>query len=453
MGDHEQSSASVSQLPPTSGPPVAAVARSRVLAWAMWDFGATAINAIVITFVFSVYLTSAVGDDLPGGTSPASWLGRALAAAGLVVALLAPVTGVLVDAPARRRRALTILTGLIVLFTASLSLIRDDHRYLWPGLILLACTAACSELATVPYNAMLRELSTPQTSGRVSGFGLALGYFGSVLALLVVYLGFISGEGDTRGLLALPSADGQNVRASMLLVAAWFVLFALPLLISAPRAPNALEQEPSRRVGFFGAYRQLGREVRREWQRDRNVVYYLGASAIFRDGLTGVFTFGAVLGVNVYGVSPADVLLFGVAACVVAAVGSVVGGRADDRVGSKRVIVVSLVAMILVGLTLMMLSGVMAFWVCGLLLCLFIGPTLSSARTLMMRMTAHGKEGVTFGLYTTAGRAATFLAPWLFSMAIDIFDSQRAGMGGLVLVLVLGLIAFIPVQVARQPVA
>lgn len=436
----------MSKVPSTTGPPADTVARSRVLAWAMWDFGATAINAIVVTFVFSVYLTSTVGDDLPGDTSPASWLGRALAAAGLVVALLAPVTGVWVDAPVRRRRALTVLTGLVVLFTASLSLIRDDHRYLWPGLILLACTAACSELATVPYNAMLRELSTPQTSGRVSGFGLALGYFGSVLALLVVYLGFISGDGDSRGLLGLPAADGQNVRASMLLVAAWFALFALPLLISVPKA---LDQQPPPRVGFFGAYRRLWGEVRGEWQRDRNVVYYLGASAIFRDGLTGIFTFGAVLGVTVYGVSQADVLLFGVAACVVAAVGSVVGGRADDRVGSKRVIIASLVSMIVVGVVLMTLSGATAFWVCGLLLCLFIGPTLSSARTLMMRMTAHGKEGVTFGLYTTVGRAATFLAPWLFSLSIDIFDSQRAGMGGLVLVLVLGLVAFLPVRVGR----
>ncbi|MDG4667843.1 MFS transporter [Mycobacterium sp. 236(2023)] len=435
----------MSEVSPTTGPPATAT-RSRVVAWAMWDFGATAINAIVITFVFTVYLTSAVGDDLPGDTTPASWLGRALAAAGLVVALLAPVTGVWVDAPARRRRALAILTGLVVLLTASLSLIRDDYHYLWPGLILLACTAACSELATVPYNAMLRDLSTPETSGRVSGFGLALGYFGSVLALLVVYLGFISGDGDTRGLLGLPVEDGQNVRAAMLLVAAWFALFALPLLISTPR--HAQETPP--RVGFFGAYRRLWQEVRAEWRRDRNVVYYLGASAIFRDGLTGVFTFGAVLGVNVYGVSQADVLLFGVAACVVAALGSVVGGRADDRVGSKPVIVASLIAMIVVGLVLMVLSGVMAFWACGLLLCLFIGPTLSSARTLMMRMAAHGKEGVTFGLYTTAGRAATFLAPWLFSVFIDVFDSYRAGMGGLVLVLALGLLLFLPVRTPQR---
>ncbi|MCZ0729842.1 MFS transporter [Mycolicibacterium iranicum] len=437
----------MSDVSRTTGPPTDTATRSRVAAWAMWDFGATAINAIVITFVFTVYLTTTVGDDLPGDTTPASWLGRALALAGLVVALLAPVTGVWVDAPSRRRRALAILTGMVVLLTASLSLIRDDHRYLWPGLILLACTAACSELATVPYNAMLRELSTPLTSGRISGFGLALGYFGSVLALLVVYLGFISGDGETRGLLALPVDDGQNVRAAMLLVAAWFALFALPLLILTPS--HAQEKPP--RVGFLSAYRRLWQEVRAEWRRDRNVVYYLVASAVFRDGLTGVFTFGAVLGVNVYEVSQADVLLFGVAACVVAALGAVVGGRVDDRVGSKPVILASLVAMIVVGLTLMVLSGVMAFWVCGLLLCLFIGPTLSSARTLMMRMAAHGKEGVTFGLYTTAGRAATFLAPWLFSLFIDVFDSYRAGMGGLVLVLVLGLVLFLPVHAPHRP--
>lgn len=420
-----------------------AATRFRVLAWALWDFGATAINAIVVTFVFSVYLTNTVGDDLPGDTSPASWLGRALTLAGLVVALMAPVTGIWVEAPARRRRVLAALTGLVVVLTASMSLIRDDHRYMWPGLALLACTAACSELATVPYNALLRQLSTPQNSGRISGFGLALGYFGSVLALLVVYLGFISGDGDTRGLLDLPIADGQNVRAAMLLVAAWFGLFALPLLVTVP-APDT--GEAPQRVRVLAAYRRLWTEVRAEWRRDRNFVYYLGASAVFRDGLAGVFTFGAILGVNVYGVSQADVLLFGVAASVVAATGAVVGGHVDDRIGSKRVILVSLTAMIIIGTTLMALSGAAVFWACGLALCLFIGPTLSSARTLMLRMADHGKEGVAFGLYTMAGRAATFLAPALFAIFIDVFGADRAGMGGLMVVLLLGLLAMLAVQ-------
>jgi UMF1 family MFS transporter len=77
--------------------------RSQVVAWALWDCGATGVNAVVITFVFSVYLTEQVGSGLPGPTTPASWLGRVLTIAGLFVALLAPATGIWVDATHRRR--------------------------------------------------------------------------------------------------------------------------------------------------------------------------------------------------------------------------------------------------------------------------------------------------------------------------------------------------------------
>jgi UMF1 family MFS transporter len=424
-------------------------ARSRVVAWALWDCGATGVNAVVVTFVFSVYLTEQVGAGLPGPTTPASWLGRVLTVAGLGVAVLAPATGIWVNAPSRRRKALALLTGVVVAMTSAMSLIRADYHYLWPGLVLLALTAACSDLATVPYNAMLRQMSTGETSGRISGLGSAAGYLGSVLLLLIVYFGFIQGDGDTRGLLGLAAADGGNVRAAMLLAAAWLALFGWPLLVSV-RPPASVDPGPAA-VGFLGAYRALWEEVKGEWRRDRNVVYYLLASAVFRDGLTGVFAFGAVLGVSVYGVSQADVLVFGVCASIVAAIGAVLGGLLDDRVGSKPVIVGSLTAMIVVGLALLALSGAMAFWICGLLLCLFVGPTLASARALMLRMSAEGKEGVAFGLYTTTGRAVSFLAPWMFFTFIDLFNTDRAGMAGICVVLAAGLAAMmIAVRVPRE---
>ena len=126
------------------------------------------------------------------------------------------------------------------------------------------------------------------------------------------------------------------------------------------------------------------------------------------------------------------------------------GGLIDDRLGSKPVIVGSLVAMIAVGLTLMTLSGPVAFWICGLLLCLFIGPTQSSARTLMLRMSADGKEGVAFGLYTTTGRAVSFLAPTLISLFIDWFGAVRAGIGGLLVVLAIGLAAMVAVHAPHR---
>ena len=380
-----------------------------------------------------------------GQPSPASWLGRALALAGFIVAVFAPVTGVLVQAASRRRATLTLLTISAAILTAAMSLIRPHPSYLLAGLALLAATAACLDLATVPYNAMLRQLSTPLTSGRISGFGAAAGYFGSVLLLLVVYFGFVAGSGPHRGLLGIPADDGQNVRAAMLMTAAWLVVFAAPLMFTAHRI-GAVGTAPVARLGLLGAYRKVWTDLSAEWRRDRNLVYYLISSAVFRDGLTGVFAFGAVLGVSVYGLSQADVLLFGVAACVVAAVGAVVGGHVDDRVGSKPVIVTSLISMLVIGVVLLTLSGPLAFWVCGLLLCLFIGPTHSAARTMLLRMCTHGHEGVAFGLYTMTGRAATFLAPWMFFTFVDAFGTDRAGLAGLLVVLGTGLIAVLWVR-------
>jgi UMF1 family MFS transporter len=101
----------------------------------------------------------------------------------------------------------------------------------------------------------------------------------------------------------------------------------------------------------------------------------------------------------------------------------------------------------------MALSGAAAFWVSGLLLCLFIGPAQSSARTLLLRMTSHGKEGMAFGLYTMTGRAVAPLAPFMFSTFVTVFGADRAGIGGLMLVLAAGAIAMVAVRVPRQAVA
>ena len=197
-----------------------------------------------------------------------------------------------------------------------------------------------------------------------------------------------------------------------------------------------------------------GRRSNAEWQRDRNLVYFLGASALYRDGLAAILAFGAVLGVNVYGISQANVLIFGVAASVVAAVGSILGGFVDHRIGSKaghhRDHWSSMVG---VELALLALSGPLAFWVGGLLLGLFIGPALSSSRALLLQMADDGKEGVAFGLYTMTGRAVSFIAPWLFSVFVDGFGAVRAGWGGISLVLIAGLVAMLVVRVPPRRAA
>ncbi|WP_280511827.1 MFS transporter [Nocardia farcinica] len=423
-----------------------AAGRGQVVAWGLWDWGSSAFHAVILTFVFSVYLTDTVGDDLPGDVSASAWLGWALGLAGLVVALTAPISGQWFDAAAKRKRALGVLTTVVVAAMTAMFFVHDDHRDLWLGLALLAVGSAAFELANVPYNAMLRQVSTPATVGRVSGFGWAMGYFGGIFLLLICYFGFIAGDGDTRGLLGIPTDDGLNIRLIAVLAAVWFAAFALPVMFAVPELPRTTADPGAERAGLLGSYRVLWRDLRELWAVDRRTVWFLLASAVFRDGLAGVFTFGAVLAVRVYGIDDADVLLFGIAANVVAALGAIAAGRFDDRVGPKAVIVGSLAAMLVCGLALLVVSGPVLFWVFGLLLTIFVGPAQASARSFLARLAPPGREGQLFGLYTTTGRAVSFLAPALFGFFVWAFDAERAGIVGLLVVLGAGLLVLLPVR-------
>lgn len=424
----------------------AAGGRGRVLAWGLWDWGSSAFNAVLGTFVFAVYLTGTVGDDLPGEVSANSWLGYGLGASGLLVAVLAPVIGQRADESGRRRRSVAVWTALVVACSAAMFLVRDDHRWFALGLALLALGSVFLEFATVSYNALLVAVSTPATVGRVSGFGWAMGYLGGIVALLGVYLGLIV---DGGGLAGVPTADGFNIRLVALLAAAWFAVFAVPLLLWVPEPPPEPTPGPrpgAGRRGLGATYRVVLTDLRALYRRAPHTVYFLVASALFRDGVNAIFAFGGVLAVTVYGVDAADVLVFGVAANVTAAAGALAAGRLDDTIGPKAVIVGSLAGMLAAGAALLVASGPTAFWVLGLFLTLFVGPAQSSSRTFLARLAPAGHEGQLFGLYATTGRAVSFLAPTLVAVCTQVFASDRAGIAGILLVLGVGLLAVWPVR-------
>src|SRR5690606_19611409 len=122
-----------------------------------------------------------------GSISASTWLGWSLGIAGIVIAVTAPVSGQRYDEEGRRKRSLGVLTTVTVVAMAAMYFVRDDYGYLWLGLVLLAVASVVSELAQVPYNAMLRQVSTEANIGRVSGFGWAMGYFGGIVLLLLCY--------------------------------------------------------------------------------------------------------------------------------------------------------------------------------------------------------------------------------------------------------------------------
>jgi UMF1 family MFS transporter len=226
--------------------------------------------------------------------------------------------------------------------------------------------------------------------------------------------------------------------------AVWFLVFALPLFLRVPEVPPAPDREA--RLGVVGSYRKLFRDLAALYRSSPQTVFFLVASALFRDGLAAIFTFGAVLAVTVYGIGAGDVLIFGIAGNVVSAAGALTGGWLEDRTGPKPVIVGSLIGLILDAVVLLFVSGPVNFWIFGLILTLFVGPAQSSSRTFLARLAPGGREGQLFGLYATTGRAVSFIAPTLFALFTSIFGAPRAGIVGILLVLVAGLAALLPVR-------
>ncbi|MEV7694232.1 MFS transporter [Microbacterium sp. NPDC089189] len=419
--------------------------RGPVIAWGLWDWGSAAFNALATTFVFSVYLTSSSFGDATSTSAALSW---ALAGAGIIVLITAPVTGQRSDISAHRKRWLAINTAVVVVALALMFFVEPDPAYLWFGLALLAIGTVFFELAGVNYNAMLAQISTPSTIGKVSGFGWGMGYIGGIVLLLIVYFGFINPE---VGLFGVTSEDGLAIRVSMLVAAAWFALSAIPVFFAVPEnKPLFVAPE---RIGFFESYRLLFRNIARLWRESRHTVYFLLSSAVFRDGLTGVFTYGGILAAGTFGFSPSEVIVFAIVANVVAGVATIASGSLDDRFGPKPLILVSLVGLVISGLCVFLFhdGGQTMFWIFGLILCLFVGPAQSASRTFLARLIPAGREGEVFGLYATTGRAAVFLAPTAFGVFVTIGGAQYWGILGIVLILLIGLALLIPVRAAARP--
>lgn len=226
-----------------------------------------------------------MGRGLPGTTSAATWFSLSIGIAGVFIAFFAPVTGQRADEGGHRKRSVTLWTLFVIVAMTALFLVKNEPAYFWLGCALLGVASIGSSFADVSYHAMLRQVSTPSTIGRVSGFGWSMGYLGGIVLLLVCYYGFVAApSGGTAGLLHIATDGGLNFRLVAVFAAAWYLVFATPLMVSVPEMPSPAQPH---RVGLLASYRLLIADLRTLWHTDRNAVYFLLSSALFRDGLAG----------------------------------------------------------------------------------------------------------------------------------------------------------------------
>ncbi len=412
--------------------------RRTLAAWAMFDWANSAFATLVVTFVYSTYFTTAIAADEVSGT--AQW-SRAVGLSGILVAVLAPPLGALADRSGRRMACLGVCTLVCCVASAGLTGVHPD--WVWAGLIALSLFVVANvafELSTVFYNAFLPELVPAERVGRLSGWAWGLGYAGGLLSL-VLALAVLARE---QPLFGISTEAGFNYRAVCLLAAGWFALFSLPLFVFAPRQPAESRSAPPR----TGAYRELSRTFRR-LRHYPDITRLLAARLLYNDGLITIFAFGGIYAAGTFGMSLPEVIQFGIALNVTAGIGACVFGVMDDRLGGKRTILVTLVALTVFSLLAVWAPSVGWLWLAGLSLGLFVGPNQSASRTLMSRFVPEQHSAAFFGLFAFSGKITTFAGPLLLGIVTEATGSQRLGMVTVVGFFVLGGLLLLTVDERR----
>jgi UMF1 family MFS transporter len=435
------------------------VPRKQVYSWALWDWATQPFNSVILTFVFvSLYL---VGDDFMDPAIRAlgpesaeykaasaqldSQFGLALFIGGLLIALIAPVVGQRGDASGTRKKWLLVNTAILIICMALLFFVEAAPAYFLFGISLVSAASVFSEIAGVNYNAMLSQVSTRKTVGRVSGLGWGFGYLGGIVALVIVV---VITKLDWFG---MDISNGMAYRMIALGSAVWAIIFTIPLLLNVPEvAPT-----PGRpQVSFFRSYVVLWHDIVRLFRLSRSTFWFLIAAAIYRDGLAGVFAFGAIIAGKVFGFSKDEVMIFGIVANLVAGISTIISGRFDDRFGARAVIMFALGGLLVTGMAVFFLhdAGSTVFWIAGLILCLFVGPAQASSRALLARLSPPGHEGEIFGLYATTGRVASFMAPGLWALFTGVFAATHWGILGIMIVIAVGFVMMLFVKVGKDQV-
>jgi len=416
--------------------------RRALMSWCLYDAANSAFPTVVTTFVFGAYYTQAIAKTPEEGA--ADW-GLAVGLAAVAVAVAGPVLGAIADQGGRQKPWLAGFTALCVAATALLWFATPEPGSSIWALSFVALALFAFELGMVFYNAMLPGLAPIAYLGRVSGWGWGCGYIGGLSCLALGLVGFVQTDTPWFG---IPTNEAMHIRAVMILVAVWFAVLSLPLFLFTPDRPTPGRPFP---VVVRAGLGQLIDTIRHARQYS-GLGRYLLAHMIYADGLNTLFTFGGIYAASEFGMKITEVIQFAIALNVTAGLGALTFAWVDDRIGAKLIIVMSLMALIIFGAGLLIVETTFWFWVFGMGLGVFVGPTQAASRSLMARLAPPAMQTEMFGLYAMSGKATAFVGPILVGWVTAASGSQRAGMATIIVFFVIGLLLLLPVKApVRDP--
>jgi MFS transporter, UMF1 family len=404
--------------------------------WAMFDWANSAFFVIIQTFVFAAYFQRSIAADAITGTE--QW-GNMVSAAGLLIAFTAPVLGAIADRSGRRKPWIAAFSLMSIVASFLLWFAEPSTEFLTYALVVTFVATVGAEYAFIFYNAMLPDLVPLSYLGRWSGWSWAMGFAGGIVCLLGALYLFIENGGAWLG---LDTETLEHIRATFIFTALWYLVFSIPMFLRTPDIPkNNIPVGQAITEGIL----QLKNSIK-EARNYANIYRFLLARMIYNDAVILIYAFGGIYAAGTFGMDESQIIIFGIGLNVTAALGAVGFSWMDDRSGSKKTILFSLIGLIIPVTAILFVEDIFWFWIWGLMLGVFFGPVQAASRTLMGRLAPEDKRTEMFGLFAFSGKATAFIGPKLLGWVTVLFASQRIGMSVVLVLLALGFLLMLRVQ-------
>lgn len=390
--------------------------KRQVFSWCLFDFANSSYSAVISAVIFPVfYANHIVGNETGLGDL---WWGRAISLSMAAIVLTSPFLGGIADFGGIRKKLLFIYTLLCISAVASFSFIQKGMAV--EGFMLIVLANIGMEGGFVFYNSFLPEIAEKEYQGRVSAWGFAIGYAGSILSLLI----------------ALPLIRSSRFNLTWLMVAVFFGVFSIPAFLFLPKD----------RQGGSGIIHSASKGIKYTWNTFRGIWEkkearkFLISYLFFEDGVNTVIVFSSIFAATTLGFKPQELIMLYLLVQITALTGAFAMARPIDFQGPKKVISLSLLIWVVISVLTYFIQTKSEFWIIACLAGFGLGAVQAAARAFFTRFIPPEHESEYFGVYSMVGKSSAIFGPLVFGYLSSAFGSQRPAILSISLFFIIGLV-------------